>query len=104
MRPVFHPDDTPGCTKEACDFRDNLPKFKTGKAIVLSVSVLDEASKAQFAEKYDEFPLLMTKTTTSPKNTAPGETLAVRTKVPGRSAHHVSHRSGQEGSLRRWDK
>ena len=62
-RPVvlyFYPkDDTPGCTKEACDFRDNLPKFKTSKAVVLGVSVLDEASKAQFADKHGlNFPLL----------------------------------------------
>jgi thioredoxin-dependent peroxiredoxin len=62
-RPVvlyFYPkDDTPGCTKEACAFRDNLPKFKTGKAVVLGVSILDEASKARFATKYDlTFPLL----------------------------------------------
>lgn len=56
----FYPkDDTPGCTKEACAFRDNLPKFKTDKAVVLGVSVLDEASKAKFSEKYDlNFPLL----------------------------------------------
>ena len=56
----FYPkDDTPGCTKEACDFRDTLPRFKTGKAVILGVSVLDEASKARFAEKYDlNFPLL----------------------------------------------
>jgi peroxiredoxin Q/BCP len=62
-RPVvlyFYPkDDTPGCTKEACAFRDNLPRFKTSKATVLGVSILDEASKARFAEKYDLlFPLL----------------------------------------------
>jgi thioredoxin-dependent peroxiredoxin len=62
-RPVvlyFYPkDDTPGCTKEACAFRDNLPKFKTSKAAVLGVSILDEASKARFATKYDlTFPLL----------------------------------------------
>jgi peroxiredoxin Q/BCP len=62
-RPVilyFYPkDDTPGCTKEACAFRDTLPKFKAGKAAVLGVSILDEASKAKFAEKYDlTFPLL----------------------------------------------
>jgi peroxiredoxin Q/BCP len=56
----FYPkDDTPGCTKEACAFRDNLPKFKTSKAVVLGVSILDEASKARFAMKYDlTFPLL----------------------------------------------
>jgi peroxiredoxin Q/BCP len=56
----FYPkDDTPGCTKEACAFRDNLPKFKTNKAVVLGISILDEASKARFATKYDlTFPLL----------------------------------------------
>lgn len=62
-RPVvlfFYPkDDTPGCTKEACAFRDNLPKFQTDKAVVLGISILDEASKARFAKKHDlTFPLL----------------------------------------------
>lgn len=62
-RPVvlyFYPkDDTSGCTKEACAFRDSLPKFKPSTAAVLGVSILDEASKAKFAEKYDlNFPLL----------------------------------------------
>jgi len=62
-RPVilyFYPkDDTPGCTTEACAFRDNLPKFGKSKAAVLGVSVLDEKSKAKFAEKYSlTFPLL----------------------------------------------
>jgi peroxiredoxin Q/BCP len=56
----FYPkDDTPGCTKEACGFRDILPKFKSTKAAVLGVSILDEASKKKFADKYDlNFPLL----------------------------------------------
>jgi peroxiredoxin Q/BCP len=62
-RPVvlyFYPkDDTPGCTKEACAFQDSLPRFKTSKAAVLGVSILDEASKARFADKYTlTFPLL----------------------------------------------
>ena len=62
-RPVvlyFYPkDDTPGCTKESCAFEDNLPKFKRGKAAILGVSILDEASKARFADKYKlTFPLL----------------------------------------------
>ena len=62
-RPVilyFYPkDDTPGCTKESCDFRDNLPKFKKSKAAVFGVSILDEASKKKFAGKFDlNFPLL----------------------------------------------
>jgi peroxiredoxin Q/BCP len=62
-RPVilyFYPkDDTPGCTKEACAFQDNLPKFGKSKAAVLGVSVLDEESKGTFASKYSlTFPLL----------------------------------------------
>ena len=56
----FYPkDDTPGCTKETCDFRDHLPRFKSSKAAVLGISILDEKSKAKFAKKYDlNFPLL----------------------------------------------
>ena len=56
----FYPkDDTSGCTKEACDFRDQLPRFKKSKAAILGVSILDEKSKAKFAGKYDlNFPLL----------------------------------------------
>ena len=62
-RPVvlyFYPkDDTPGCTKESCAFQDNLPKFTSSKAAVFGVSILDEASKARFADKYHlTFPLL----------------------------------------------
>jgi len=62
-RPVvlyFYPkDDTPGCTAESCAFQDNLPKFKAGKAAVLGASILDEKSKARFADKYKlTFPLL----------------------------------------------
>ncbi len=62
-RPVvlyFYPkDDTPGCTREACAFRDALPDFKKSKAAVLGVSILDTASKAKFARKHKvNFPLL----------------------------------------------
>ena len=62
-RPVvlyFYPkDDTPGCTKESCDFQERLPKLKSIKAAVLGVSILDEASKAKFADKHGlKFPLL----------------------------------------------
>ena len=62
-RPVvlyFYPkDDTPGCTREACDFRDRLPAFGKSHAAVLGISILDEKSKAKFAAKYGlTFPLL----------------------------------------------
>jgi peroxiredoxin Q/BCP len=62
-RPVvlfFYPkDDTSGCTKEACGFRDALPDFSKLDAAVFGVSILDTASKAKFATKYGlTFPLL----------------------------------------------
>ncbi len=62
-RPVvlyFYPkDDTSGCTQEACDFEASLPRFKKSKAVILGVSILNEASKAKFAGKHGlTFPLL----------------------------------------------
>ena len=49
----FYPkDDTPGCTKEACAFRDHRPAFQRSKTAVLGVSVLDTASKAKFVKKH----------------------------------------------------
>jgi peroxiredoxin Q/BCP len=49
----FYPkDDTPGCTKEACDFRDNLRAFNTQKVRVLGVSPDDPKRHAKFKEKY----------------------------------------------------
>jgi peroxiredoxin Q/BCP len=56
----FYPkDDTPGCTKETCDFQAQLPTLEPAKAVVLGISILDEKSKAKFASKYDiSFPLL----------------------------------------------
>jgi peroxiredoxin Q/BCP len=50
----FYPkDDTPGCTKEACSFRDGFSKFRKRKIEVLGVSVDDEKSHRKFAEKFD---------------------------------------------------
>ncbi|MCH2133513.1 MAG: thioredoxin-dependent thiol peroxidase [Phycisphaerales bacterium] len=56
----FYPkDDTSGCTKQACQFRDDLSRFKRTKAVVLGVSPQDVASKAKFADKHDlNFPIL----------------------------------------------
>jgi len=49
----FYPkDDTPGCTKEACSFRDAFSKFKKRGIQVLGVSPDDEASHKKFAAKY----------------------------------------------------
>ncbi len=50
----FYPrDDTPGCTKEACGFRDHLPRFTGLNATVLGVSTDDLASHARFRSKYN---------------------------------------------------
>ena len=56
----FYPkDDTPGCTKEACSFRDNLARVRSKGAIVLGVSKDDLESHAKFRKKYSlSFPLL----------------------------------------------
>ena len=49
----FYPkDDTPGCTKEACGFQDNLPKFKKMDAVIIGVSKDSLASHQKFANKY----------------------------------------------------
>jgi peroxiredoxin Q/BCP len=49
----FYPkDDTPGCTKEACSFRDSFAEFGRRGIEVLGVSTDDEKSHRKFAEKY----------------------------------------------------
>ncbi|AEP11653.1 Peroxiredoxin [Chloracidobacterium thermophilum B] len=49
----FYPkDDTPGCTKEACSFRDAYADYREKGIVVLGVSLDDEASHRAFAEKY----------------------------------------------------
>ena len=49
----FYPkDDTPGCTKEACNFRDNIYAFKAIDAAVVGVSVDDVESHKKFSDKY----------------------------------------------------
>ena len=57
----FYPrDDTPGCTKEACAFRDQASELEKREAIVLGVSTDDEESHAKFRTKYSlNFPLLV---------------------------------------------
>ncbi|HXM35944.1 MAG TPA: thioredoxin-dependent thiol peroxidase [Pyrinomonadaceae bacterium] len=50
----FYPkDDTPGCTKEACSFRDAFAEFKKRGINVLGVSINNEAAHKKFAKKYD---------------------------------------------------
>ena len=50
----FYPkDDTPGCTKEACAFRDSYSKFRKRGIEVFGVSLDSEKSHQKFAKKYD---------------------------------------------------
>ena len=108
-RPVvlyFYPkDDTPGCTKEACAFRDQLPKFTRHKAVVLGVSGQGEASKAKFAGKYAlTFPLL------ADENYEIAEKYGVWQKkwLYGRTFMGISRTTfliGPDGKIaKRWDK
>jgi peroxiredoxin Q/BCP len=49
----FYPkDDTPGCTKEACNFRDDYSEYKKMGAEVVGVSLDNETSHKKFADKY----------------------------------------------------
>ena len=57
----FYPrDNTPGCTKEACGFRDAYSDYQGSDVVVLGVSTDDAKSHTKFATKYDlPFPLLV---------------------------------------------
>ena len=108
-RPVviyFYPkDDTPGCTREACDFRDALPALGKSKAAVLGVSILDSASKAKFAGKHRlTFPLL------ADEDHAVSEKYGTWTKktLYGRTSMGIARTTyliGADGKVvRRWDR
>ena len=61
----FYPaDDTPGCTKESCDFRDTYPAWQSADYTILGISPQGPESKKRFAAKYDlPFPLLADEST-----------------------------------------
>jgi len=56
----FYPkDDTPGCVKEACNFRDNYSAYEESDIVILGVSPDNVASHVKFKNKFDlPFPLL----------------------------------------------
>jgi len=56
----FYPkDDTPGCTTEACSFRDSYADFKKAGVILIGISPDSEKSHTKFIDKYElPFPLL----------------------------------------------
>ncbi|WP_071190796.1 peroxiredoxin [Trichormus sp. NMC-1] len=57
----FYPkDDTPGCTKQACSFRDAQSEYQGKNVVVLGVSADDQAAHQAFTTKYNlNFPLLV---------------------------------------------
>ncbi len=61
----FYPkDNTSGCTREACDFRDHFPDFTSLDAVILGVSKDGQKSHANFAQKYElPFTLLSDEST-----------------------------------------
>lgn len=75
----FYPrDDTPGCTTEACEFRDNIFAFRNLDCQILGVSLDDEESHKEFSEKYGlPFPLL------ADTEGAAAEAYGVKTRILG---------------------
>jgi len=75
----FYPkDETPGCTTEACEFRDNIFAYRKMNVQILGVSLDDVESHKKFAENHDlPFPLLA-----DPEGTA-AEAYGVKTKFAG---------------------
>ena len=75
----FYPkDETPGCTTEACEFRDNIFSYREMNVQILGVSFDDIESHKKFAENHDlPFPLLA-----DPEGTA-AEAYGVKTKFAG---------------------
>ena len=95
----FYPkDDTPGCTKEACDIRDNWTKMQKAGVAVYGVSTQDNTSHKAFAEKYKlPFPLI-------PDDK--GE-VAAKYKVPvvDGKARRITYLIGKDGKIKHvWPK
>jgi thioredoxin-dependent peroxiredoxin len=95
----FYPkDDTPGCTKEACDFRDSWAKLQKAGVVVFGVSTQDSTSHKAFAEKYKlPFSLI-------PDDK--GE-LAAKYKVPvvDGKARRITYLVGKDGKIKHvWPK
>jgi peroxiredoxin Q/BCP len=95
----FYPmDDTSGCTKQACDFRDAWARLQDAGVAVFGVSTQGNASHAEFARKYHlPFPLL-------PDDQ---RELARKYHVPLTLglAHRVTYLIGKDGRIKRvWEK
>jgi peroxiredoxin Q/BCP len=95
----FYPkDDTPGCTKEACDFRDSWAKLQKAGVVVFGVSTQDNTSHKAFAEKY-KLPFALI-----PDDKGD---LAARYKVPvvDGKARRITYLIGKDGKIKHvWPK
>lgn len=91
----FYPkDDTPGCTKEACSFRDQFEAFSDLGAAVIGISSDSPASHKKFAEKYRlPFTLL------SDSNRELRKTFGVPTNLLGLIPGRVTYIFSKEGKL-----
>jgi peroxiredoxin Q/BCP len=98
----FYPrDDTPGCTREACGFRDSFAVFRKYGAVVLGVSVDPVKSHIRFAAKYDlPFRLLAD----DDKRIVRAYGVWGRKRFMGRTylgTHRVTFLIGSDGRIRR---
>jgi peroxiredoxin Q/BCP len=91
----FYPkDDTPGCTKEACSFRDAWAPLRDAGVIVLGVSEQDAASHAAFVEKYHlPFQLLV--------DDKGGLAAAYHVPVMMGFAHRTTYLIDKDGTIKR---
>ena len=95
----FYPkDNTPGCTKEACDFRDQFAKLRKKGAVILGISPDGEKSHQKFIDKYDlPFPLLVDEDhAVAAQSGAWGEKSMYGRKFMGIPPVHVLDRSGRQ--------
>ena len=85
----FYPaDDTPGCTKEACSFRDNYEDFTDAGAVVIGISKDSVDSHVKFAAKHDlPFTLLSDEGAKVAKAWGVGKSLGI---LPGRVTYVIS--------------
>ena len=102
----FYPkDDTPGCTREACGFRDSFAAFRKKRVVVLGVSPDSVKSHLKFAEKFElPFPLLADEE----KRIVQAYGVWGQKQFMGRSymgTHRVSFLIGPDGRIRKtWPK
>ncbi len=94
----FYPeDDTPGCTREACEFRDARDSFTVANAAIFGVSTDNQAAHQAFTTKYDlNFPLLV--------DSDGAICRAFGVEIEGTWANRVTFLIGVDGTIKHvWD-